>query len=450
MGAEPDDSGDAGASAHGTAAAASVTDASGLRRLTLGDRPLWSNQTAGISEVAGVVRRGRTAIISGQTAEHSNRLSVVDLETGDLRWTVDSGDPLVDGGGIRAGDIWGIGLDAYDSGRGFDTGPVVIDTGSGGWSVLVPYWQRVAVNEEQDRVDFGIAALSPAGTVRWTSPPLTVGHAEASDTVRYLPEGQLNLGVVGATDDVVVAGLWSAEGGVIGDARTVAVDADKGKPQWEKQDVLPQAIAGDTVLAARPEPGSSGDEPFEPVIAFDAADGGKRWDAGQFYSAVVRGVAGDTVAVTVTEGPDESRETVMLDLASGRQIGELDYPYCDFGSAGLVGCSTYDEPRLLTFRPDAKQLRPSAKPIVEEERDWDIQGIFGGYVVVEAELGEPHTGAEESVLFAVDSAGNRLSGALPGVVSAVGDEVVVFTTGGESSESGLLAYRLEDAAGEGK
>jgi hypothetical protein len=162
-------------------------------------------------------------------------LTLVDLTTGQARWTVPAGARLAGG------------TEVYSSG-----GTLV------GVGVLV-------------RTRTGIALLlRDDGRVWWRAP------VRAAAGERY---------VLAATDDrTAVVTVGPTRGGA---PRVVVLDVDTGRPRWAREGLSPNAIAGDVVV------GSAAGT----VTAWDLATGDTAWTLAGFTTARVALTAGDVVLV---------------------------------------------------------------------------------------------------------------------------------------------------------
>ena len=170
-----------------------------LQPLAFAPEPSWTGE--GVAEA--VVRDG-VALVLGE-----HQLSMVDLASGEVRWTLESGQEL-DGG---AGDTsWA------------PTGhaPARLVATADGLAVPVEY-------DRPGRDEAGLALLSAEdGDVVWQH---ETGSAEDDRRVLW------------AADDRVALLTVASE-----DLRTIAVDLGTGEEVWELPDVWPAAIAGDTAL----------------------------------------------------------------------------------------------------------------------------------------------------------------------------------------------------------
>ncbi|WP_158574028.1 outer membrane protein assembly factor BamB family protein [Streptomyces triticagri] len=426
------------------------------RPISYAEKALWTGRDLGLKRTVGAVLRGRTAVVTGDTAAHRSRLAVADAETGELRWYADGGDPLRGGdGAVVAGE--------YESylARQFgdaDGRPVVLDGADDGPVVLVPYSEERENGEEKVR---GIAALSlKDGRVGWKRPLLRPKAGDAGDDVR-----DQVLTLLDADDGTVLVGVGADKKTAL---RTVALRASDGKVRWEYDGEGSASwayrLAGDTVL------GSSGNTegvPWEEesrqsaVLALDAHTGKAKWDLGDRYDTSRLAAVVPGRAVLVTEGgsgsgPEELSRVVTVDTRTGRELQELDGKFrtCRSDGASLIGCIDTGDGSLATLRApasgDRKGDAASAKgrgeadsaegkgkaafKAVEAERkpvdggdgaSYSLDAVHGDRLYVSGGKGIREEGYRHA---AADRAGNVLRDELPGEALAFSSRYTAFLT----------------------
>ncbi|HEY0695244.1 MAG TPA: PQQ-binding-like beta-propeller repeat protein [Kribbella sp.] len=353
--------GDAPPSGRGTPAVAPIT---------VDEAPLW--RTPGnLGPYERVTVHGDSLLINGSTEDaQAQRLVAFDLETGSVRWRVDSRTRLP--GDDRA---------RLDEPR--DNPAPLVAGGDEAWTVLVPFshwchpYADGCAGDPADETGFGVAALSGTdGTVRWKAPmvPTNAGSGPA----HQLLAADENIAV-----SVVVVGC--CEVGDLAKVRIVATNVSDGSQAWESGGSWPQFVAGGSVLGVTsgrmPVPGSGADylRDGSTVVALDAKTGAKKWDlADRYESATVVSALGD---VAVIETLDEDRRTFRsfaIDADTGKEIAELgaseDGLPCEGDEDTLIVCRQHGRGDLVTF--DIDRRRVSAGESVPA-----LGGAWHGYVL---------------------------------------------------------------------
>lgn len=240
----------------------------------LDGRLLWT-RPGGLSATPG-----SPGVRDGLALLQHDGLTLVDLRTGDERWTVRPAARL-------AGS-----QEVYSSG-----GTLL------GAGVLV-------------RTSGGVALLSrDDGSVRWRA-PVRAGAGE-----RYVP--------VAADDRIALVTVGPIRGGA---PLVLAVDAATGERRWSRDGLTPYAIAGDVVVGV-----TAGGA----VAAWDLATGATAWTYTGLAAARVALTAGDAVLV---EGRGRSEAPVrrVLSAATGELLAQLGGDPrtgpCAADAATLIAC----------------------------------------------------------------------------------------------------------------
>lgn len=330
--------------------------------------PLWTRPgTVSATPGSPGVRDGLALL------EH-NGLTLVDLRTGDERWTVHPAARL-------AGST-----EVYSSG-----GTLL------GAGILV-------------RTRGGIALLSRAdGSVRWRA-PVRAGAGE-----RYVP--------VAADDRTALVTVGSIRGGA---PRVLAVDAGTGEVRWTRDGLSPYAIAGGVVVGV-----TGGVTGGGAVTAWDLATGATAWTYTGLAGARVALTAGDAVLVEghveghvegKVEGTGVGRPVRrVLSAATGELLAQL-------GGDPRTGPCAADRGTLIA----CPLVRGRGDRAFETYglADHLVRTLSGGYRPRAVCLVGPDDlfAAAESAYFAVDRAGRLVADGLPGRPVAVSSDYIVLRT----------------------
>ncbi|RSN51654.1 hypothetical protein DMH08_30165 [Actinomadura sp. WAC 06369] len=392
----------------GDEAAAPLPD--GERRpapVRFGESPMWTTRDLGMVEAAGIGLHGGTAVVAGD-AGGRDRLAVTGLRTGEPRWVLESGEPLLDGDGAHAdagpGALRGAMGEPLAYGRGDD------------WSVLVRY-----AGKPPQQAETGVAALSGEdGGVRWKRALARPGSGGdgPGPRVRLL-----------AADTRAILASVEAERGAR--PKTVALDPATGRVLWEHEGGWAYRFAGDAVLgetrgeqppAERLGPRRTGTD----VFALDVRSGRMLWDSGDvFDSAHLDAVAGDTAVVDVTE-PEPGRmlpdyRTVLLDSATGRVRGYADrLRDCADDGRTLIACSTLHG-RLATVRSGTGgKVFTAETPPFDERTSFRVSSVWRDRIFVTEQPG----GLPRQAM--VDRAANRLGPVPSDGIAALSPDAAAF------------------------
>lgn len=342
-----------------------------LQPLALAPEPLWSSEETFEGDARAAVIRDGLALVTGPS-----QLAVVDVATGETRWSLEDGEDL-DGG---AGDS-----------RWTPTGhraPRLVAT-QDGFAVPVEY-------ERPDREREGIALLSAEdGSVVWQE---QTGTTDESRRILWAVDDRVALASV-ATDDTLT---------------TVAFDIATGEQLWDEADVWPAAIAGDAALTissaeSLEDPRGAVSLPGGDLAALDQATGEPRWDlAGE---SEVELTAGD---VTLVRAGDED----VLMGAAGAELGVLgEQRGCVSDGSTLVACPV-DHDGVRVFDLATREITTATL----DDSFASLAGIVAGRVVLATTKG----------FMTVDQHGNPIDQAFPAGVVAASDTLVVFQSQGES------------------
>lgn len=256
----------------------------------LADEPDWSRLGALAAPALLAVRDG-TVLMFGD-----GELALVDLRTGDPRWTVRTGAAL------RGG------TETYAGGGLLIGGGVLVTYRAGGRA--------------------GIARLSTAdGSVQWRR--------------------ELGTRVEPVTADDRIALVE------VDDGRMVALDVVAGQPYWAAPGRWPHVIAGDVVVGETVRDERRSDPPAGgTVAAWDLATGAPRWTLAGLNPARVTLSAGDVVLVEgfPAAGPKVPAKWV-LDARTGRRLSVLGTAplanNCATDGRTLIACSVLERSGAL-------------------------------------------------------------------------------------------------------
>nr|WP_147233332.1 MULTISPECIES: PQQ-binding-like beta-propeller repeat protein [Brevibacterium] len=386
--------------------------------LEYADPPVWKGKDFGALDLSGTRIIGDTALIS-TTVHSGGGLAAIDLRSGEVLWSADDGDPVLDGDGAV--------VDLRSPHE--PAPPLVRDLGDGGFEVLVPY--RTAVDsfavESGSTHDVGVMALNgETGKPSWVSEPLS----QAKDNgVGNLSE--LRARPMFADADTVVAVATSGDHPQ--SLVTSALDADSGDTRWSVPELWPTSLGGGTVTLTEVDElflfhDDSGPEPRETasVSAVRAADGKPAWDLDKDFDASRLVAASGGYAVISGETEDEAdypvQERRLVRLDSGATVEELAGFASCVSSSVLIACTEEDE--LTTYRTDGegelvtRESRPFGSK--SSSHDWEISEVFGeNLVAVDGSEGT-------EVRSVLDAEGRTRADELPGFPKELTEEYGVF------------------------
>ena len=351
-----------------------------LPRLDVAAEATWTGH-----EVFDAQLRDGTALVIGHRA-----FQVIDTETGDVRWEVDSATDLGDGA-------------TWDSSIGT---PHLVGEGRN-LAVVSSYYRP-------SKVEYGLALFSAEdGRVLW----------------RTTTDEGAKLRV--ADDRIVLVTV--TEGGTVvepSDLRMIAFDTRTGDKLWERTGTWPTAIAGDTVLGVNVlgEDDSTLSVNLDAVAAaFDAATGKPRWDLGSRYrgSEVVFAV-GDTVLVHATTSTKEEAELVLVSTKTGKHVADIgasESALCVTDRDTTIGCFLNGNSVAVYGLDDQEVTHVTVEDVLEAVGQNRI--FLGG-------VGDSH--------YSVDLTGKKLDEQLPGEpVTITDDHLVVYEN---SQRTKLAGYQL--------
>lgn len=338
-----------------------------LRPLALAPEPIWTSEDSGADEA--VVRDG-VALVLGQ-----QHLTVLDLASGAVRWSLEGGEEL-DGG---AGD---------SSWAPTGHAPAQLVATEAGLTVPVEY-------DRPGRDEAGLALLSAEdGEVVWQH---ETGSAEEVRRVLW------------AADDRVALLSVASEG-----LSTIAVDLGTGEEVWNAPDVWPAAIVGDAALVVSSaeslaDPRGAVRMPDGALSARNLVTGEPRWDLGdRFEKSEVTLTAGDVVLVRAGE------EDVLVD-AAGEVLGVLgEQRGCTTDGSTLIACPV-DHSGMRVFDLTTREITTATL----EGEFASLDSVVAGRVIMVD---------TDGTFFSADPFGNRIDESLPTGAAAACDTHVLFHT----------------------
>ncbi len=347
-----------------------------LRPLPLAPAPAWnSEESFDGGDADGAVIRDGLALVSGP-----ERLVVLDVATGEVRWSLENGEELDGGDG--------------DSGWTLDQNvPLRLVATEDGLAVPVEYYRP-------GREEVGLALLSAVdGRVVWQRATGT-----APETMRML----------WAVDDrVALATVATKEGSLT----TIVFDVSTGDELWDAADVWPAAIAGDTAVMissaeSLEDPWGVYRMPQGDLAGVDLVTGEPRWDLGdRFEWAGVVLTAGDVVLVQASEKDARDPKYVLVH-ASGEVLGAFQGNVgCATDGTTLIACPDLIDSGVRVFDLASREL--TFAPVAEYP---PLDGVVAGRVVLEGDSG----------FYSIDRFGNRIDESLPSGVVAASDTHVLF------------------------
>lgn len=280
-----------------------------------------ATEAAWTSDVGNELRlRDGTALAIGD-----DTFQVIDTETGDVRWSVNSGTDI-------AGGKW----DAYVG------TPFLVGEGRN-LAVLTAYYRLGDDNE------FGLVLLSAEdGRELW--------HTSTGEGLR-LQAADDRIALVTVTE-----GASHSEVAELDELKIIAYDVRTGDKAWERTGAWPTAIVGDTVLGVRAledDAWESGLNSTAVAVAFDAKTGEPRWDLEDRYQAseVVLAV-GDVVVVHALQSKKPPAMLMALSAESGEHVADFgDAPdaYCETDGETIVAC-TPNGRSISVIQVDSKKV----------------------------------------------------------------------------------------------
>ncbi|MGH3879210.1 MAG: PQQ-binding-like beta-propeller repeat protein [Actinophytocola sp.] len=328
----------------------------------LGDGPAWTQPGSPVATPGSPgVRNGLVLL---QREEGRGELVLVDLRTGEPRWSLPFDSALA------------------GSAERFAGGGILIGNG-----VLV-------------RTRTGVALLSlETASLRWRA-DVRSGAGE-----RYV--------LAAANDETVLVTVGPTRGGP---PRVLALDAGTGQRRWERAGLMPHGMAGGVVVGET-APGGT-------VAAWSTASGATAWTLAGFASARVALTADDDVLV---EGRTDAGEPVrrVYEANDGEQLVELGDPgvgACATDGVRLIACPRANGPRdrvLQTFdvadrrtRTLSGEFRPEFVCLVGPDHVFaaSAEAYFvvarGGALVAPDLPGRPVAATEDHLLLRSDVAGD--------------------------------------------
>ena len=371
-----------------------------------------------MDSISGTAVHEDRAVVVGEAGASAQRLVVVDAATGDLIWTVDSGQELFGGKGV-----------AVDDG-GFVSPmeePVLTGTGPG-WSVVVPYQREV-----DDGFEFGMAALSgETGKVRWQYPVRTDDHDFTTEWSTPL---------VATEDTVWMTTMENGFGSI--DAPVVAVDAKDGTELWSRRlSVAPYLVDDGTILAEKVGAYTKGGPADSTgVVALDGRTGDTLWDLNDRYPDASLEAVMPTTAVIKFDDPDSFGDKfVAVDTGTGEQVAELGRGHgsCVTDGASGIACPL-DDGRMTSIVADRSVVTTDPERI--GDFDPELTGLFDGRLLASA----PGDNAA-SKQYVLDPDGEVLAADPPGRLLGGGDGFALFGTSDDlSGSSDVGLYRVVTA-----
>lgn len=347
-----------------------------LQPLALAPEPTWTSEEGFDGSAAdGAVIRDGLALVTGP--EH---LVVLDVATGEARWSLEKDEELDGGDGDSA---WSPTL---------HRSPRLVAT-EDGLAVPVEY-------HRPGRDEVGLALLSAAdGSVVWQRETGTA------------PETQR---VLWAVDDRVALATVATKSGSL---TTIAFDINTGEQLWDTADVWPAAIAGDTALMissaeSLEDPWGAPRMPDGDLAGWDLVTGEPRWDLGdRFEWAEVVMTAGDVVLLRAREQDATDGKDLLVD-AAGEVLGVLgDQHGCTTDGSTMIACPV-DYSELRVFDLASREI--TTAPV--EDSFVNLDGVVAGRLVLK----------DSSGFFSIDRFGNKIDESLPSGVIAASDTHVLF------------------------
>lgn len=345
--------------------------------------PVWTSTDSGIDQPGGVTFTDDLIIASG-----SNRLVVIEGETGAVRWYLDEQLSILGGGGVQVGDFT----------PSLEESPVI--TGAAiNQLVLIP-------SVEDDRAGVAAVSLSDGGFA-WNLPLVEAG--KPSQEIRP---------IVATADIALVMIPGSRTKGI-----TVAVATDTGQELWRSTEVWPRTIVDGLVVGRSPAvegymPSGSG------VAALDLATGDLAWDLTHDFAEVHMGpVAGFTALVTgrLGEGQPAGDASRFIDLRNGQVLRTSNAPMwgCATDTVEVIVC---DRDQLHVYRVSdgsyetvSRDAALSVDAIIVDDQilDGTIDGSgvivdLSGAVIADGLPGQPLAASSTFIAFASTTTDDEL------------------------------------------
>ncbi|GAB3447518.1 outer membrane protein assembly factor BamB family protein [Actinophytocola sediminis] len=364
---------------------------SGPAKFVVSPEPVWT-APAGLSAGRLPELREDSLIVYGAGADAGgNRaVAVLDIATGEPRWSVDSQ--------ITAGP---------DRGRQ----EKVADAGNGEWVVIAPY--ECAASTDCAPGNGIVAFDGKDGRTRWRTPL----------------DANLRVGFIAVGGDVAVS-LVGASDEKLGGSRAVATDVSDGSVRWESVGVWPLFVVADTVLGIetdRLRPLDPTVESASTVVGLDARTGARRWDLSDRYPRSNLQLAlGDVAVVGTADERGGNQRSRVVDARTGSELADLGEPMrCLGDQQSLVVCGPVTGRDLTLFDVDSreKSVLRGAKP----------QGSTG---ILSPQRGYLFRGED-----VIDRTGAVVSDKPLGFVMAMSDRYLV-TRSGEAGDE-IAGYRIE-------
>lgn len=378
---------------------------------TFSDRALWRTDALGMPEPKHTMVVGDTVLLDGDAPKGGPRTIAVDAATGEVRWTLTDGHPVLGGGGA-----------VPDHGGTFREPLVTGERTGDDWTLLIPY---VLPRTERGAPERGLAAVSGAdGRMLWKTRLVKAGEATSDIAGR----------VVGAHDALAVLAMPSS--GDPSDQRVVAVDLKTRKKLWERSGLLAYAVAGETVVATTRYPSDASAEQAQTVrsvVGLNAKNGATRWSRKPEGRKAELVAATDQLTVFTQENEDGSvGDATVLDSTSGAERYRVDQASsCDQDADGLIACLRSRPGDLTVFEPDSGDRVTDAKRVGEKDGSSELAGVWNGRVGVSSE--RPDEDQPRHLL--VDRDGGRLADELPGRPVALSPDYAAFTVAVDPPES---------------
>ncbi|WP_419998081.1 PQQ-binding-like beta-propeller repeat protein [Streptomyces boninensis] len=420
--------------------------------VTVGAKAQWDSTKLGIRGVSGAALRDGKAIVTGSTGQPlvAERLSVADADSGKPRWTLATGEELMDGNG-RSEVMAGEG-NRENGLEGLAAKPFLVGSGERA-AVVVTYAVMKDDGDygvDEDVEGWGVAALSlDDGTVQWRKKLPAAGEPRllSSDSGTVLVAARQSSSESSESSD-----SSDSAGGKV---TTFALDATaKGKQLWKHRGGWVYELAGDIALGERAgdeewSPGSGSENEGGSVFALDARTGEKKWDLARRYgeSRLEAAVEGRAV-VRVNKGAASETQGVVVDTRNGRKTDGLDeaYHHCATEGDSLLACVGLEEHQLVTIRA-GKHNSPSSADFeaLDGTDSLRVNAVDHGriYVSGQKEENEGRTAGRRAA--ALDRAGNTRGDALPGpAVAASQKHVAVLAEPDKEGEQRLIMHRAAE------
>jgi outer membrane protein assembly factor BamB len=393
-----------------------IDEASGLRPLALGAKPLWDSRTeAGFKSVGAAVLHGDAEVLTGTDRHDRGRLAVVDATTGKPRWSVRDFGPLRGGGGAEWVDAYGDPATNHIVGTDAD------------WGILVAYYATGCRHPtgfcpvgDGPSDETGVALLSGKdGGVRWKTPLVPPRRGAAARAAN-----RLHAALAGGDDTLTLGTVAPRVDARITDVRLIAIDTATGRRLWTRSGVQPSLLAGGTVFgrvstkAGLPVTQLNSGS----VVALDAKTGRTRWDlSARLPGSLPILAAGNLVLVRPAGSPANLGPPLLLDAGTGRELARLPALTTDCKTDGqtLIACLAGDSPqtRLITIGLGDHKVRVAKQSLTGA---YLLRSVWRGHIFVEE--------ASHSAAIDLDRSAHTLAGDLPGQPADISDRYAIFVT----------------------